>query len=115
MRFAAAVVLTFGILLSFSGKATAQNLPGDTMMEKYFARETSKIAGKFLAGIESKEDWEKTRPRLKEEYFYMLGLSPLPEKTPLNATLTGTLERPTFRVEKLHFQSRPHLYVTGTL
>jgi dienelactone hydrolase len=95
--------------------APAQNLPGDGMMNEYLAQETRKIAGTFLAGIESKEDWEKARPSLKEEYLYMLGLSPLPEKTPLQATITGTLERPTFKVEKLHFQSRPRLYVTGNL
>jgi cephalosporin-C deacetylase-like acetyl esterase len=102
------------ILLSLVG-ATAQDLPGDRMMEEYLAQETKKTVATFMAGIESKEDWEKIRPGLKEEYFYMLGLWPLPERTPLNATTTGTLERPTFRVEKLHFQSMPRLYVTGNL
>jgi cephalosporin-C deacetylase-like acetyl esterase len=92
-----------------------QDLPGDRMMEAYLKQETMKIADTFMAGIESKEDWEKVRPRLKEEYFYMLGLWPLPEKTFLYPTVTGTLERPTFKVEKLHFQSRPGLYVTGNL
>lgn len=115
MRLTTATILTIGVLLAFSGKATPQNLPGDRMMEEYLAQETMKIAGTFLPGIESKEDWQKARPTLKEEYFYMLGLWPLPEKTQLHATITGTLERPTFKVEKLHFQSRPHLYVTGDL
>ncbi len=115
MRFTTAIILTIGVLFTFSGKATPQNLPGDRMMDEYLAQETMKIVGTFMAGIKSKEDWEKARPRLKEEYFYMLGLWPLPEKTPLHATITGTLERPTFKVEKLHFQSRPHLYVTGDL
>jgi dienelactone hydrolase len=45
----------------------------------------------------------------------MLGLWPLPEKTPLNATVTGKLEYPGYVVEKLHFQSRPGLYVTANL
>jgi len=85
------------------------------MMKEYLAQETMKIAETCLAGIDSKEDWEKARPGLKEEYFYMLGLWPLPPKTPLHAKITGTLERPNFKVEKLHFQSRPHLYVTGNL
>jgi dipeptidyl aminopeptidase/acylaminoacyl peptidase len=53
---------------------------------------------------------------LRQQYFEMLGLWPLPERTPLNAQITGVLEREEgFRVEKLHFQSRPHLYVTGNL
>jgi cephalosporin-C deacetylase-like acetyl esterase len=45
----------------------------------------------------------------------MLGLSPLPDKTPLHATITGTLERDGVIIDKLHFQSRPGLYVTGNL
>ncbi len=46
----------------------------------------------------------------------MLGLWPIPEKTPLDATVTGTLERDgAVVIEKLHFQSRPGLYVTGNL
>ena len=45
----------------------------------------------------------------------MLGLNPLPEKTPLNAKVTGTLTRGQVVVENLHFQSRPGLYVTGNL
>jgi cephalosporin-C deacetylase-like acetyl esterase len=45
----------------------------------------------------------------------MLGLWPLPDKTPLKATVTGKLERAQFVVENVHFQSRPGLYVTGNL
>ena len=114
MRLIATILFSAG-LLSLVLNAAPQELPGDHMMDKYLAQEARKISAAFMAGIRSKEDWEKTRPQLKEEYFYMLGLWPLPEKTPLNATITGTLERPTFRVEKLHFQSMPGLYVTGNL
>jgi hypothetical protein len=45
----------------------------------------------------------------------MLGLDPLPEKTDLKPVITGLLEHDEFVVEKLHFQSRPGLYVTGNL
>ena len=114
MRLIATILFSAG-LLSLALHAKPQELPGDRMMQEYLAQETKKITAAFMAGIRSKEDWERVRPRLKEEYFYMLGLWPLPEKTPLNATVTGTLERPTFKVEKLHFQSMPGLYVTGNL
>src|SRR5262249_51905960 len=39
----------------------------------------------------------------------------LPAKTPLKATVTGTLTRGDVTIEKLHYQSRPGLYVTGNL
>ncbi len=45
----------------------------------------------------------------------MLGLSPRPEKTPLNATITGTHQGDGYVVDMLHYQSRPKLYVTGNL
>jgi cephalosporin-C deacetylase-like acetyl esterase len=43
----------------------------------------------------------------------MLGLDPLPERTPLKAEIKGTLERAEYRVEKVVYQSLPGLYVTG--
>src|SRR5207302_11024558 len=45
--------------------------------------------------------------------FEMLGLDPIPPKTDLKATVTGTLDQPDFTVEKSHFQSMPGLYVTA--
>jgi cephalosporin-C deacetylase-like acetyl esterase len=43
----------------------------------------------------------------------MLG-GPL-DRTPLNARLTGTVERPGYRIENVTFESRPRLYVTANL
>jgi cephalosporin-C deacetylase-like acetyl esterase len=45
----------------------------------------------------------------------MLGLDPFPEKTDLRPVITGKVEHEEFTVEKLHFQSRPRLYVTANL
>lgn len=39
----------------------------------------------------------------------------LPEKTPLNARVVGTIERERFRIEKVIFESKPGLYVTASL
>ncbi len=48
-------------------------------------------------------------------WLEMIGLSPLPPRTPLHATLTGTLDRGDYVVEKIHFQSVPGAYVIGNL
>ena len=45
----------------------------------------------------------------------MLGLWPLPERTPLQATTTGSLQGDGYVVDMVHYQSRPQLYVTGNL
>ena len=68
-----------------------------------------------MDGAKTKAEWEAKRPKLKEQFLDMLGLWPLPEKTPLKATVTGTLERGDVIIEKLHYQSKPGLYVTGNL
>jgi cephalosporin-C deacetylase-like acetyl esterase len=88
---------------------------GDEMIDKYLANLTKEVSGRFLDGAKTREEWEKKLPRLRREYLDMLGLWPLPEKTPLKATVTGTLEHEGVVIEKLHYQSRPGLYVTGNL
>src|SRR5262245_57752054 len=87
----------------------------DEAIHKYLAAQAAKLSQKFMDGARTKAEWEAKRPRLKQEFLDMLGLWPLPEKTPLKATVTGTLERGDVTVEKLHFQSKPGLYVTGNL
>lgn len=89
--------------------------PGDKMIEAYLAAQTDKLSQKFLDGAKTLEEWQKKRPRLYQEYMDMLGLWPLPEKTPLKATVTGKVEAHGVIVEKLHYQSKPGLYVTGNL
>jgi dipeptidyl aminopeptidase/acylaminoacyl peptidase len=85
------------------------------MIQEYLSCETQKIHNCFLQDIESAEDWEKLRPKYKQEYLYMLGLWPLPPKTPLKATITGTLRGDGYVVDMLSYQSRPRLYVTANL
>ena len=92
-----------------------RDAPGDRMIQEYLAREAEKIDATLLEGLTSRQQWENLRPRYRAEYYYMLGLPPMPEKTPLAATITGTLQRDGYTVEMLHYQSRPRLYVTGNL
>ncbi|MCS6865114.1 MAG: prolyl oligopeptidase family serine peptidase [Gemmataceae bacterium] len=97
------------------GKAQDTPPRGDAMIRHYLAAETKRLSARFMDGVTTKPAWEKVRPRLKQEFLFMLGLDPLPEKTPLQATVTGTLEVGDVVVDKLHYQSRPGLYVTANL
>jgi len=89
--------------------------PGDAMIQSYLKAETEKLETSFLAGVATAEDWEKLRPKYQQEYLYMLGLWPLPERTPLQAKVTGELAGDGYHVEMLHYQSRPRLYVSANL
>src|SRR5215217_8040790 len=88
---------------------------GDEAIHKYLAAEVKRLSDRFMDGARTKAEWEAKRPKHKEQFLDMLGLWPLPEKTPLKATVTGTLDRGAVTIEKLHFQSKPGLYVTGNL
>ena len=87
--------------------------PGDAMIAEFFEIETNRITSRNLANIESKEDWEKVRDGYRRQLFEMLGLSPLPARSPLEAKITGTTEFEDIIVENVVFESRPGLYVTG--
>ena len=88
---------------------------GDAMIAEYFQQQTTQIENRFLAGIHSAEDWYAQREKHVTQLKEMLGLQPFPERTALKPVITGVTKHPEFRVENLHFQSRPGLYVTGNL
>ena len=56
--------------------------------------------------------FEKLRIERKKELLRSLGLDPMPAKTPLNARITGTIQRNGYRIEKVVFESRPQFFVT---
>lgn len=85
------------------------------MLVDYFRNESAMLSERCLADIRTKEDWEAKRGEYRRQLAEMLGLWPMPERTDLHAVITGKLEQEDFRVEKLHFQASPHLYVTANL
>ena len=91
------------------GSIPTNATPGDRMFANYFRNETRKLAEGCLADVHTIEDWKQRRPQLRRQLFEMLGLDPLPPRSDLKATITGTIDQPEFTVEKLHFQSMPNL------
>ena len=85
------------------------------MLTKYLRQETDKIAASCLTNVQTLSDWQSHRAELRRQAAEMLGLNPMPERTELKAVVTGRIERDGFTVEKVYFQSRPHLYVTANL
>ncbi len=88
---------------------------GDKMIAAYFREETARIANTSLSEIKTLDDWTTRKEEYRRQLREMLGLDPWPERTPLRSVVTGTIDHETFTVEKIHFQSRPGLYVTGNL
>ncbi|WP_052573519.1 acetylxylan esterase [Haloferula sp. BvORR071] len=65
--------------------------------------------------IESRAAWEARATEIREQILVSCGLWPLPEKTPLKATVFGKLECDGYTVEKVHFQPYPGFYLGGNL
>lgn len=59
--------------------------------------------------------WEVRRKQLREQLLVATGLWPMPEKTPLNEVIHGTIERDGYTIEKVYFASMPGHYVSGNL
>jgi len=112
MRF----VLAAAVCLLITPLVLAEDTSsGDKQVKQYFEAETARVTNAPLEGIDTLEEWKAKRGEYHQQLQEMLGLDPWPEKTDLQVNTTGTIEREGIVVEKLHYQSRPGLYVTGNL
>lgn len=104
------------LLLGFYSRCLSQDDPtGNLVRDSYLRDQVGRIRDNCLKGIDSKADWEANYKEMRRQLLEMLGLWPLPEKTDLKPVVTGKTEGGGIRVEKIHFQSMPGLYVTANL
>ena len=76
-------------------------------------RAAEKIGTEARAKLKTKADAEAYIRGVREKIAKCFG--PFPEKTPLNAKVTGKLERDAYSIEKVIFESRPGFLVTANL
>jgi dienelactone hydrolase len=87
-------------------------------IRQYLIREAGEITDKALTDFHSREEWEKARPQRYNEMIEMLSLTDMPlsgDRPDLNVRITGTVQQPGFRIEKLYYESLPGLYVPANL
>ena len=86
------------------------------MVQEYFVKQVKKavMRGRTMkANLKTKVEAEAYVKSCQKRVHECFG--PEPEKTPLNARITGVLDRDVYTVEKLIFESRPGLPVTANL
>lgn len=85
------------------------------VQEWYVARvrEAEKANLAVQANLKTRADAENYIRTVRAKIARSFG--PFPEKTPLNARITGTVDRDAYRIEKLIFESRPGFLVTANL
>ncbi|MFN7921664.1 MAG: dienelactone hydrolase family protein [Bryobacteraceae bacterium] len=81
----------------------------------YLEARAQEITDRAAAEIASPDAWEKVRAKRLLEMRDMLGLDPWPARTPLRARVTARLDKGSYWVENIAFESLPKIYVTGNL
>jgi dienelactone hydrolase len=66
-----------------------------------------------IAALETREDWLKRQSEVRRKLDEMI--REFPEKSPLNARITGRVEGDGFQVEKIIYESQPGFHVTAAL
>ena len=100
---------------------SAQNIPPQynhfpRMVHDYLGRRVRESDRANLAGInrlQSKEDAQQYVLSVRKKIQSCFGV--FPAKTPLNARVTGTVERDGYTIEKVIFESRPNFLVSANL
>ena len=109
------LIAAAGLFAVFPTDAALFKTPGDKMFAAYFKAEADRLAADCLNDIMTLKDWNASKDKYRRQMYEMLGLDPLPQRTPLKATVTGKIQQKDFEVWNLHYQSRPRLYVTANL
>ena len=84
------------------------------MVQEFFVarvKEAEEAASKTKSKLTSKENAEAYVASVRKKIRQSFG--PNPERTPLRARITGTVERDAYKIEKVIFESRPGFLVTG--
>ncbi|MCX6222657.1 MAG: acetylxylan esterase [Bacteroidia bacterium] len=120
-----------GILPTYGNKMLSQPAlalePGDIsplvplnrfprMVHEYFVgrvRQVEQKADNRRSALRTRSDAENYVREVRAKIQQCFG--PWPDKTPLNARVTGMLERDTYNIEKVIFESRPGFQVTANL
>ncbi|MGM0531017.1 MAG: alpha/beta hydrolase [Bacteroidota bacterium] len=90
--------------------------PADTMMRIFLTRMVDKqfaVRDSLLSTLKTRQDWDIRKQVIRDSMISWTG--PFPERTPLNARITGRIEREDYILEKILFESRPNYLVSANL
>ena len=90
------------------------NLP----VREYLSREARAITANALGRLKTPAEFKRRAPEMRRQFMDMMGLADLPpagSRPPVPVHVTGVVERPAYRIEKLHYESLPDVHVTANL
>jgi cephalosporin-C deacetylase-like acetyl esterase len=92
--------------------------PPNLPIREYLVREARRITDNALGDLQTAADFKRRIPARRRQYMDMMGLADLAAthaRAPVPYKITGVVERPAYRIEKLHYESLPNLHVTANL
>ena len=87
-------------------------------IREYLSREGRKITNSALSEYTDPATFHRIIAERRRRYWEMMGFwdyPASPQRTPLNVKITGVVDRPKYRIEKLYYESLPKLYVDANL
>jgi cephalosporin-C deacetylase-like acetyl esterase len=84
----------------------------------YLAREAGHITDHALGELRTAAEFKRRTPEMRRRFIDMMGLAGLADaaaRPPVVSAVTGVVDRPGYRIEKLHYESLPNLHVTANL
>lgn len=106
-----AVLLMLGAAI-LPGNGLAQDIPA---ADKRMAEVRHLDLPYQLPEYRTQAEWQARAAELRKQILVSAGLSPMPDKTPIRATIFGLVDGGNYTVEKVYFESSPGFYVTGNL
>src|SRR2546426_213635 len=109
-----------GIAAAVSGTDAAAEMPieltaaepllrnQNLTIRDYLSREAQIITSGVLRGLKDSEAFYKLIPERRRQYMEMMGLDALAAasaRTPVPVHVTGVIDRPAYKIEKLHYES----------
>ncbi len=117
------VIFAFALTLVLAPNLIAQEIAIEpteeslhNMMSQYLLNNARDEWKQWQADFETIKTPEQIATNQRQmRTLFLEKLGGFPERTPLNAQITGTLKRQGYRVEKVLFESRPDFHVSGIL
>lgn len=117
----AAILPQVGVADAANGGQAAKEKDGvmgeNLTIRGYFCREATRITAAALRDYRNVETFHRLQLEKRRQFHEMMGLTDLMagQRPPVPIHVTGVVERPGYRIEKLSYESLPHLHVTANL
>ncbi len=110
------ILILIPVFLMAGCQNTAKNKAITLRQDQYFTEAQGREELEKLESMYTdKARWEQRKKKLRVAILTGMNLSPMPERTPLNAVINSKRIKDGYTVENVYFESFPGYYVCGNL